>query len=133
MAKNEHLSKEYLAYIESPIWKELRETVLERDNCRCTKCGHKNQLQAHHVTYERLFNEEINDLVTLCKHCHEEAHGIRKPGQRVYIEIAKGVLVLKGEKPTKRQKRQAAQINSNQKRKASWNHKIRAKSKSRCR
>ena len=132
MAKK-NLSKEYLAYIESSIWKELRDTVVERDNGRCTKCGHKGQLQAHHVTYERLFNEEINDLVTLCKHCHEEAHGIRKPGQRVYIEIAKGVLVLKGEKPTKRQKNQAAQINSRENKKRRWNHKVRAKSKSRCR
>ena len=127
--RKKNLSKEYLDYMNSPIWKELRDTVIERDDFRCTKCGHKENLQAHHLTYARLFDEKLEDLVTLCKLCHEEAHGVRKPGQRIYIEIAKGVLVLKGEKPSAKQVSQAKQINAKQKKRASWNHKIRAKSK----
>ena len=121
------LSHGYLKYLKSPIWKELRDTVCERDNQRCTKCDKKGELHVHHLTYERLFDEELEDLITLCKLCHEEAHGKCKPGPREYIEIAKGILVVKGEKPTKKQLAEAKRINERLRRRNSWKNKIRAK------
>jgi 5-methylcytosine-specific restriction endonuclease McrA len=64
----------YESYILSYEWKTLRQKVLRRDGYRCTKCNSKKKLHVHHKTYKRLFNEHLEDLVTLCKHCHEKVH-----------------------------------------------------------
>lgn len=58
-------------------WRLMRLLVLERDENKCVKCGGNSCLQAHHTVYsEGLFPWEyqINNLVTLCKSCHERFH-----------------------------------------------------------
>lgn len=37
-------------------------------------CGTSKNLNIHHMTYERLGNEDFNDLVYLCKDCHSNLH-----------------------------------------------------------
>lgn len=82
--------KEYRAYLQSPKWKALRQLVFERARKNansnnlfgvCEKCGYqpwKPILQVHHLTYERVFHEELDDLILLCPRCHK---GIHKGGQ----------------------------------------------------
>ena len=65
----------YERYMQSAEWAAKRAARLEIDNHRCRTCGHTGEqwpLQVHHVTYERLGNEDVeNDLITLCASCHE--------------------------------------------------------------
>lgn len=58
----------------SPIWQEKRKERLSKDNNRCYSCDTTKRLQVHHITYKRLYNENITDLVTLCRSCHQEVH-----------------------------------------------------------
>lgn len=57
-------------------WQELRETVLGRDEYRCTNCGSESELEVHHVVpvHQGGANYPSN-LVTLCGDCHLKAHG----------------------------------------------------------
>ena len=46
---------------------------------KCESCGSNVQLQCHHITYERLTRERIDDLVILCggsNGCHQRIHDI---------------------------------------------------------
>lgn len=69
------MNRDYELYLASPKWAEKRRQVLERDGYACQKCGKtKVILQVHHRTYERIFNEDLDDLVTWCKSCHKKHH-----------------------------------------------------------
>lgn len=60
----------YEQYMRSPAWFAKRKLVLERDRHRCQTCHATEQLEVHHATYERLGNENLEDLVVLCRDCH---------------------------------------------------------------
>lgn len=70
--------EEYKEYLQSEDWQLIRVARLRADNFTCRKCGSKQNLQVHHLTYERVGCECIKDLITLCKDCHSEAHGIKE-------------------------------------------------------
>lgn len=65
-------SNDYYEYLKSDKWKKLRESILRRDNELCI-CGAK-ATEVHHKTYARLFCELPSDLVSLCRHCHQDVH-----------------------------------------------------------
>lgn len=70
-------SPEYLDYINnSPKWQEKRRRVLERDGEICQACLNPNKkaVEAHHLTYEHLFNEPLFELVSVCRACHAKLH-----------------------------------------------------------
>jgi len=69
------ISDKYSKYLTSKKWKEKRRLVLDRDGHKCRMCPSDKNLQAHHITYDRIFNEDLNDLITLCSKCHDEIHG----------------------------------------------------------
>lgn len=69
------ISTEYHRYINSPEWREKRAERLFLDDRRCTRCEAAEQLEVHHVSYERLGNERMDDLRTLCGPCHAREHG----------------------------------------------------------
>ena len=70
----------YEQYIQSAEWAAKRALRLAIDSHRCRTCGHNGEvwpLQVHHISYERLGNEdEQNDLITLCASCHEAITGV---------------------------------------------------------
>ena len=61
----------YDDYLRSGAWRALREQVFARDGGRCVLCNHAEDLEVHHRTYERLGKENLNDLTTLCRQCHD--------------------------------------------------------------
>jgi len=63
----------YNQYLRDPHWKLTREAVLRRDKA-CTRCGTTENLQVHHKTYAHVGNEPLEDLITLCKGCHNLEH-----------------------------------------------------------
>jgi 5-methylcytosine-specific restriction endonuclease McrA len=66
--------RDYLAYLESEAWETHRLAAIERAEGRCQLCSSSDDLQVHHRTYERLFNEAPGDLTVLCGACHKRHH-----------------------------------------------------------
>lgn len=64
----------YRDYLETEHWGKLRNQVLTRDAHQCRDCGSRRNLHIHHLTYVRLGRERLDDLLTLCKGCHEVRH-----------------------------------------------------------
>lgn len=64
----------YAAYLKTRHWHELRRQVFERDGHKCTRCPNRTRLEVHHLTYERLGDELLSDLTTLCYDCHRAIH-----------------------------------------------------------
>lgn len=66
--------KLYAEYLASPEWAARRHAVLDRDGDRCQLkhrgCTRK-ATQVHHLTYANVGNEPLEDLVSICVHCHE--------------------------------------------------------------
>ena len=63
----------YEQYLRSPEWRRKREQRLRLDGYVCQKCGKTSKeyrLEVHHLTYERLGHERMEDLQTLCVLCH---------------------------------------------------------------
>jgi 5-methylcytosine-specific restriction endonuclease McrA len=58
-------------YLTSKVWRATRYKVLQRDKNRCVKCGSELFLQVDHIRYpEKIGNEKLKDLQTLCWSCH---------------------------------------------------------------
>ena len=63
----------YTNYIHSESWKMKRNEALNRDKNLCQVCGNKAE-EVHHKTYENLFNEKLEELLSVCQKCHKEIH-----------------------------------------------------------
>ena len=61
------------AYLLSPQWKALRKLVIERDVV-CQLTGDTTNLEVHHITYDNLGNEYLEDLVLLSRRAHQFVH-----------------------------------------------------------
>lgn len=68
----------YRDYLQSEWWQERRLLALELAGWKCQDCGGTEDLEVHHLTYERLGAELDADLRALCHHCHSHTHG-REP------------------------------------------------------
>lgn len=72
----------YEFYMKTERWKEKRKTRLLLDFFRCSICGTAKNLQVHHVNYENVGNENLEeDLVTLCRKCHAKVHEMDLTGK----------------------------------------------------
>ena len=66
-------------------WKERAAQIRELDNHKCAMCGAKDvELHVHHLSYPpppfHIWDSADNELVTLCKDCHEKVHeGGKRP------------------------------------------------------
>ena len=65
-------------YLKSPQWQRLRGQVWKRAVGVCERCGTAPIVDTHHKTYERSGNELLDDLLGVCRMCHETIHGIRR-------------------------------------------------------
>lgn len=60
---------EYHAYLESEAWLKLRGKVIERSGARCERRGPRcvnSGAHVHHLTYERVGHERLEDLQFVC-------------------------------------------------------------------
>ena len=85
-----NINGDYQRYLKSDQWSRTRNLVLCRDGFMCQRCGHswkqfedEQSLDVHHITYLRRGEERLDDLVTLCRRCHEYVHrsGLFKLGR----------------------------------------------------
>ena len=65
----------YENYIHSSKWRRRRARALMLGNYQCAKCGARNKLQVHHLSYQHLGNELDCELMVLCHSCHQRVHG----------------------------------------------------------
>lgn len=67
-------AKDYTAYLKTQHWEQLRVRVAKEYNYTCNGCGEyiPNAFEIHHLTYKRVGNEKIDDLVCLCRTCHQK-------------------------------------------------------------
>ena len=70
--------KKYHDYLKTDSWRKKRKKVLIRDNWTCQKCHEQRASDIHHLTYVRIFRERMEDLMAVCRKCHEELHGIER-------------------------------------------------------
>lgn len=78
--------EEYDRYLETPHWQTFRRRALDeqlRTHGRnfCVNCPPGSptpkavDLHVHHLTYERLGREQLEDVTIICRACHEVEHG----------------------------------------------------------
>lgn len=67
---------DYKVYLQSGTWKRKRLLKLEQVGNSCENCGFRADkgLHVHHLTYERLGDELLEDLKVLCEDCHNDIH-----------------------------------------------------------
>lgn len=70
MSPNQLAHREYL---KSATWADLRQQVIQRDKGICRTCKHPGA-DVHHKTYKRWGCENLSDLITLCRPCHDAWH-----------------------------------------------------------
>ena len=70
-------------------WIGIRRAVLDRDGYRCRLCGRAGRFEIHHLTPVAAGGgNELENLATLCRHCHLEIHRPeRKPELRAWDEL----------------------------------------------
>ena len=74
-AKRNRLFWDYhKSYMKSMRWHLLRAKALTRDEYKCAVCQSTDTLQLHHRHYENMGCENLEDVITLCKKCHEMLH-----------------------------------------------------------
>lgn len=71
----------YVEELKDKRWINLRNQIVKRDGC-CKLCSSEYQLHVHHRIYyydRKAWEYEEDELITLCKSCHDIFHLHRKP------------------------------------------------------
>lgn len=68
------MNEKYRKYLASAEWKAKRDERMRMDRYLCFNCRSPFNLVVHHVSYENLYHEEMEDLITLCRECHKHVH-----------------------------------------------------------
>ena len=78
----------------------IRKAVILRDNCKCKECGKSNcMLEVHHIVPRRMHGKNnLGNLITLCKKCHQKTKGKEElfikhyqNNSRCYLEKVGGI------------------------------------------
>ena len=72
--QNELRAMSYQEYLKTREWKVKRNRALIQAGNRCKLCRGTARLDVHHNHYTRRGNELLEDLVVLCRSCHEHFH-----------------------------------------------------------
>ena len=83
MTKKDKISTfaKYKEYTRGTGWVDKKKEFYQQKNIKkeCKACGSTDQpLHTHHNTYCRLGEEQLYDLVVLCKPCHDEVHRVAR-------------------------------------------------------
>ncbi len=73
----------YQKYLWSPEWRRTRNAKLLEVGHRCRRCRRtSDHLHVHHLTYDHLGHEWLDELVAVCEPCHRAVHDDRAKGWR---------------------------------------------------
>jgi len=66
----------YHSYLNSKDWHDKRNIMLKYAEYKCCRCNETENLQVHHLNYNTIGNESLNDLEVVCNSCHNKIHKI---------------------------------------------------------
>lgn len=82
--ENQRKKKEWWAlyneYLTTPEWHDLRIKIINRDKNLCQECFSKKANEVHHLHYRNVFKEKLEDLISVCKDCHNKIHFYKSRG-----------------------------------------------------
>lgn len=87
----------YKEYLKSEKWMMKRYKVLVRDGGMCQGCLEVKAVQVHHKSYDRVFDEPLFDLVSLCMNCHEKIHDKTTWEERSEVFRTRKTITFNGE------------------------------------
>jgi hypothetical protein len=61
----------YHRYLNSRRWLKKRDAIRLRAEGICERCYEREGTAVHHLTYQNLFNEPLEDLQLICDGCHQ--------------------------------------------------------------
>lgn len=97
--KVKYTKKTYADYLKTHHWKVTRIRFWKKYPRICLCCGNEAK-ELHHCNYSRLGFEKEEDLVPLCRNCHEEVHCLILNNKQVKLKNAhkvyKALLELNG-------------------------------------
>jgi len=64
----------YGEYLRTPEWQQARRAKLNQVGNQCRRCGGERNLHVHHLTYDHLGHEWLDELAVLCRMCHQQTH-----------------------------------------------------------
>ena len=70
--KPDRSNPQYEEYRQSQRWRKLRRAAMLRAKGICEICRRWDGRELAHLTYDRIFNERLEDVLWLCKKCHRE-------------------------------------------------------------
>lgn len=93
--------EDYQLYLASRQWAIKREAVRERSNGTCEQCWINKMDAVHHLTYERVGDERLTDLIAICDPCHEFLSGKSTRDPRVILgdDLEFGEMILDSNEP----------------------------------
>lgn len=81
--------QEYKDLLESDYWRGFSFSIIKERNFTCEDCGayypgERNKLQVHHLVYRDInpWSYAPEEMVVLCRECHEKRHGITHPEEQ---------------------------------------------------
>jgi hypothetical protein len=85
------LKQRYEAHLNSPTWLGQKAEAFLHWGRFCSCCGSANDIQVHHLTYRNLIDCTADDLMPLCKPCHDAVHAlpeldsmVHRPGNNMH-------------------------------------------------
>jgi hypothetical protein len=72
----------YAAYLWTREWRLTRRAKLEDVGHQCRMCRQRKDLHVHHLTYDHVGHEWLDELVVLCRGCHQSVHDQRDEQRR---------------------------------------------------
>ena len=103
------MNDEYSDYLQSDAWRQRRMKRLAISKFRCSACSCATAVHVHHLTYERIFDEDTSDLLPLCEIHHKAAEELIRKGELqrsgdVLFLASETIRLILGEKPVKSSK-----------------------------
>lgn len=79
LSYSEFSEKYYNQYLQSDVWKDLRQRIFARDSFLCQVCLKNKATAVHHLSYDSLFNPNQKkdfafNLISICNECHSIIH-----------------------------------------------------------
>lgn len=65
---------QYNEYLKSLYWGNFREQAIIHFKNKCCSCKNTTDLEVHHIHYESIGRETLDDVKVMYKKCHKEAH-----------------------------------------------------------
>ena len=65
---------DYASYMKSRAWRRVRLAVIRRAGGVCERCGRWPIVNVHHLSYQRVGEEPLSDLLGVCSKCHKDLH-----------------------------------------------------------